>query len=187
MKLQIAIVTLSAFAGLTLGAVTQLGICPWINEKLATAWFDRGKEQLIHSRSKNDEAIAIASFTRAIKSKPDFALAYVFRGLLESDRDAFADDSMAVKLDPKLSAGYNNRAHLKISRGDYDSAILDCNSAIELSPPGEQPYALRADALANRGLLELKLGNKIRAKQDLKEALRLDPTLVEAAQKLAAL
>jgi tetratricopeptide (TPR) repeat protein len=76
---------------------------------------------------------------------------------------------MAIQVNPKLAAGYFNRANVHDDRKQYDRAIADYSKAIELNSKWVSAYY-------NRGSAFLAKGNRDQAIADYRRALRLDPT-----------
>ena len=68
----------------------------------------------------------LLTFTTAIVSKPDFALAYARRGeakmILRSKESAFKDFDAAIAADPKLVEAYIVRASYRFQTGDKPGA-----------------------------------------------------------------
>jgi tetratricopeptide (TPR) repeat protein len=116
---------------------------------------------------------------------------------------ANADQTAAIKLDPRNADLYVDRAVTLFAAGNYASAVKDLDSAILLSPKKAEPYALRAaakrfqdmvdpaladaeqavslsggkypEALLERGILRRLKGNKAGARQDWLAILHINP------------
>ncbi len=124
-----------------------------------------------------DDAIAACSRAIASGSTKDHDLGKLYwtRGLLYWDRKdydrAIADETEAIKLDPKYVAAYIGRGVAYRSKGDTDHAMTDFSAAIKLNPKEPVAYDNRCwtRATAGRELQE--------ALADCSEALRLDPNL----------
>ena len=103
---------------------------------------------------------------------PDFGLAYEERAWAYAakgeDEKAAADFGKAEELDRRpvnrsatffpsiarnemLAAGYINRGHLYLEKGERDRAIEDFSKAISLNPNDPRAYADRAKAYAAKG------------------------------------
>ena len=70
---------------------------------------------------------------------------------------------MVIKLSPRNTYAYYNRAHLQASMGDNSSAIISYSRAIDLKPDLGEAYF-------NRGLLYMQLGDKEKGSADLSKA-----------------
>ena len=81
---------------------------------------------------------------------------------------SIADCTEAIRLDPKHSGSYINRAAAYLSTNEIDKALADAENAVRLD---------RTSALAylNRGTSYSAKGDYDRAIADLSEAIRLDP------------
>ena len=81
---------------------------------------------------------------------------------------AIADYTMAIELDPKDAAAYNNRGNAYYSNGELDLAITDYTQAIELNPQYAFAYNNRGKAYKDQGELELAIA-------DYTKAIELNP------------
>jgi tetratricopeptide (TPR) repeat protein len=139
-------------------------------------------------QKKGDLDRALADYTEAIKINPKDALAYNNRGMLYGDSDrAIADFTAAIAIDPLPRSDeaysrrgnaivakrdvnvYENRALALLERSDFDGAIADFDSAINLDPNGADSFNGRGAALRAKGELD-------RAKADFSYAIKLDRT-----------
>ncbi len=91
--------------------------------------------------------------------------AYVFKR--DSSR-AIADISEAIKLDPKNTRYYSERAGSYRAAGQLDLALADFNELIRLEPKDDGGYM-------NRGQVFAEKGDYARAIADCNEAIRLAP------------
>jgi tetratricopeptide (TPR) repeat protein len=100
------------------------------------------------------------------------AEAYASRGLASYDkaqfREAIADYSEAIRLQPKAAAYYLGRGKALAVKGEPDRAIADFNETIRLDPNN-------ADAWASRGNVRFERGQVEMADADFREALRISP------------
>jgi tetratricopeptide (TPR) repeat protein len=102
-------------------------------EEIAEKYNDEIKElvaidQLKSGNSKMyEDAGAVVDYSIAIKSDPDYAIAYFNRGLayanLGNSDDAIADFTTALKLEPNDAIAYRNRAVSHEQKGDFNAAI----------------------------------------------------------------
>ncbi|MBD6619880.1 tetratricopeptide repeat protein [Komarekiella sp. 'clone 1'] len=111
---------------------------------------------------------AIQDFTKAIKLKKDFAVAYSNRCLaylqLEDYQNAIADCNQALKFTPNNVEAHLNRGLAYYRQGDYQAAIADDNQVIALKPNDFRAYY-------NRGLAHAALDNYPQAISDYNLAL----------------
>jgi tetratricopeptide (TPR) repeat protein len=91
--------------------------------------------------------------------------AYVFKR--DSSR-AIADISEAIKLDPKNTRYYNERAGSYRAAGQLDLALADFNELIRLEPKNDGWYMNRGQAFAEKG-------DYSRAIADCDTAIRINP------------
>ena len=119
----------------------------------ATAAFNRGK--LLSQR--NDYPGAINSYTQAIELSPQWAEAYVQRGIarrMSGQLDkAIEDFDKATELNPQVTQNnrgvaqaYTNHGQVLATRFEFDRAITDFEKALKLFPEDLRPYFERAEA-----------------------------------------
>lgn len=70
---------------------------------------------------------------------------YGRKGMHEEAQEEY---SIALELNPKDLASYVNRAEILLQHGDIEKALEDLKKAVELDPKGEEPFGIRARALA---------------------------------------
>ena len=88
-------------------------------------------------------------------------------------KEAIAEYTKDIELDPTDVDAYNNRGLAQNNLGKYNKAIADYTKAIELKPTGAFAYYRRGD-------LQKKLGNYSEAIVDYTKPIELDPTDVDA-------
>ena len=96
-----------------------------------------------------------------------------FEEKLEYCQNAIKHYTEALKLNPKDTNVYHNRALAKQKMGDFDGAIQDYTEALKLNPED-------ANVFYNRALAKQKMGDFDGAIQDYTEALKLNPEDAEA-------
>ena len=127
--------------------------------------------------SMNKVDAAIESYTRAIEVSPNFAEAYIQRGLAKRARGdltgAIEDYEKAASIDPKSIVGnrfvaqaYSNRGYIKLNDLDIDRAIEDFTKAISID-------ATEDDHFYRRGYARLIKEDLPGALDDLNKALSL--------------
>jgi tetratricopeptide (TPR) repeat protein len=79
---------------------------------------------------------ALADYDAAIRLRPDYAEAYVNRGVVHYDRGdydlAIADNDAAIRLRPDFAEAFNNRSLAWYKKGDYQRAQQDFDRTIRL-------------------------------------------------------
>jgi tetratricopeptide (TPR) repeat protein len=70
---------------------------------------------------------------------------YGRKGMHEEAQEEY---SIALELNPKDLASYVNRAEILLQHGEIEKALEDLKKAIDLDPKGEEPFGIRARALA---------------------------------------
>jgi tetratricopeptide (TPR) repeat protein len=120
---------------------------------------------------------AIEDFNQAIRLNPNYAVAYICRGIAHSaigdQKAAIEDYNQAIRLNPNYADAYNNRGNARSAIGDQKAAIEDYNQAIRLNPN-------YADAYNNRGNARSAIGDQKAAIEDYNQAIRLNPNYADA-------
>lgn len=148
------------------------GKAPAVTEEELTAqqWFERGFDA-----ADPDEQIRF--YTQAIRLKPDYAEAFINRGLARQDKGdlegALKDYDEAIRLQPDDAEAFYNKGLAWHAKGDLGGAIADYNEAIRLKPD-------YADAFINRGVARSDQGDLEGALQDYTQAIRLRPDDADA-------
>ena len=114
--------------------------------------FLRGKEHFYRGGESNINR-AIYFYDRALDLDPEFAQAYVWKGLAyfskirsaDFMKENFADTMLyfankALSIDPDLSDGYWLRAEYYWQKTAHDSSIYEARKAIKLDPNNGQAY-----------------------------------------------
>jgi tetratricopeptide (TPR) repeat protein len=107
--------------------------------------------------ARNKVDAAVESYTKAIESKPDYAEAYVKRGLARRAAGDLAgsieDYEKASSIDPSATSNnrfvaesYSNRGYNKLNEMDVDGAIWDFTRAAEIFPDEADHYYKRGHA-----------------------------------------
>lgn len=149
--------------------------------KYAAAYVTRGQFNIL----RGDTVAARADIDKAITVDKNLAMAYELRALLriESDEDyqgALADMNEAVKLQPKNTSFYINRAMVKYYVEDLRGAMADYDYVLTLDPTNIMAYY-------NRGLLRAQVGERNKAVDDFSRVLKQEPYNYQAILNRAIL
>ncbi len=125
--------------------------------------FDRGMRRM----GPGTYAEAISIFNRAIGIWPEFADAYLSRGIAEHNlgraESASADLDKASDLDPNLTRAYDERGRIYLEKGDPRRAIGELTKSIRIQPTTDGYYA--------RGLAYEAAGEHRKAVDDYDDAI----------------
>ncbi len=161
------------FQGLANNSSSQEAASTEIEQKSAEDFYKEGREKY----DKKDLSGAIEDFNQAIKINPDYVLAYISRGLAQSDlgdnQAAVEDYSKAIQINPNYALAYYNRGVARSDLGNNLAAIEDYTQAIKFDPN----YAL---AYYNRGNIRSDLGEKQAAIEDYTQAIKNNPNYAPA-------
>jgi tetratricopeptide (TPR) repeat protein len=137
----------------------------------ADDYFASAKQKTI----KGDNRGAVADLNRAIQLDPNYAQAYIFRGVLKAARlndtqGALADLNRAIEINPSYLLAYLSRGLLKYEKlNDIQGALADFDRSIQLDLNNALAYS-------NRGALKYeKLNDPQGALADINRAVQLDP------------
>jgi tetratricopeptide (TPR) repeat protein len=130
---------------------------------------------------QSDEAIA--SYTRALQSWPDFAEAHSNLGDallgLGKTEEAAASYKKAIHLKPELVVAHTNLGAVLLELGDPEAAVSSLAKALEIEPD-------LAEAHNNLGMALNALGRPEEAISSLTTALKINPDFAEAHSSLGA-
>ncbi len=138
------------------------------------------QRQCINETDEYSPEQQLEACTAVIQAGPadHLPLAYYNRGLAHLRRDdlrqAIADWSETIRLDPKDADALVNRGTTYHREGKFALAIADYDRAIALDPKPQ------ADVYANRGNSHRRAGNRDRALADLSRAIEIDPKYADA-------
>ncbi len=143
------------------------------------AYFWRGR--MLHNQGNLDEAVSF--YSKALNRNSSFAPAYRYRAAAFKDMgelEASAEDyTQLVALTPE-AIFYNRRGLVYEELEQWDKALADYNTTIELSP--KWPIAYN-----NRGYVYLKQKKYAAARADFETAIKLDDSLPTPYINLAGL
>jgi Tfp pilus assembly protein PilF len=144
-------------------------------QNMAVAYIRRA----IAYHAAGDYQRAIADDDAAIRLTPTSAIAFGNRGASHQDMgetsQAIRDFDSAIALKPDFARALSNRCFARAAANQaLDQALADCNQALKAAPDD-------INALTNRGLVYLRMGQFDPALTDLNAALAVD---VEKADPL---
>jgi tetratricopeptide (TPR) repeat protein len=89
-----------------------------------------------------------------LKNNPN-AMVWSDKGLISSKdadwNEVIRTSSIAITLDPGLVSPYINRAWAYAETGEYDKAIIDCNTALRIEPESALAFNNRGVAFEGKG------------------------------------
>ena len=120
----------------------------------AYAYYKSGRKKL----DSKDYQGAVAEYTRAIESYPEFTDAYKFRGAargwLDDDRGWLEDINRAISLNPNNAAYYSDRAKAKGYVNDWVGQVSDLEKALVLDHNNQDYRESLINAKNRLGLYE---------------------------------
>lgn len=173
---------------ITLALVLASGVAVVIAEMIAPAarHFNNAGVEL---QGKGDIQSAIDEYRRALLLRPTYAearynLADAYEEIPDYDKAA-TEYQKAIDSDVTLYAAYNNLARLYIlRRKDYGAALKLLDRGLTSGP---KETSVKYSFRKNYGWANLELGNYLRAEQDLRLAVDLEPNRGAAHCLLAKL
>lgn len=147
-----------------------------------------GEADFSGCRDEKNPTLVYAACTRAISTPgigvQKLSAAYFNRAIVMAGygkfREAIADLTRAIELDPDHHKALSERGRLYRDEGDLELAMDDFNRAIDLAPDVSGYFS-------NRGLTEKLRDNLVAALADYNEALHLDPDNETALHRRGAL
>ncbi len=119
---------------------------------LATAYWRRGKANLLYAR---DLTAALQDLNEALRidpSRPEFLVTRAsILGWLGQPDPALADLDRALSLDPLNVHALTNRGIAYVNKGDTPRALVDFDAALRLTPEDPGLYGFRSDARRRTG------------------------------------
>jgi tetratricopeptide (TPR) repeat protein len=127
-------------------------------------------KRALSNLERKDYRSAIADCTSAIELRPDFFVAYFYRGKAKCDlgdyQEAIADFTKAIDMKPDFAEAYRNRALAETPTADYHGVIADLTMTINLNGDDAESYF-------DRGVAYLGLGQKSEAIAGFERAMKL--------------
>jgi len=139
-------------------------------------------KSLLGNKGSEQEVIRLSNKVLYFSKITDASMeAYIYKGLsngaLGYKKEAIADHSESIILQPYLATSYYNRGSLKMDLGDNQGAILDFNKAINLYK--EQGFR-DASVYYNRGIVKSGMGDERGAIADYSQAIIYEPSNANA-------
>jgi tetratricopeptide (TPR) repeat protein len=126
---------------------------------------------------EGDYYLAIKALDSAIELHSDFPAAFKKRGdihlKLENNYEAIFDYTKALELYPRLTDCYFQRALAKINLKDYESAIEDFTSYINITL--KDGFSPDVAAYSNRAMMRVNTGDYSGSISDFTSAIELEP------------
>jgi len=98
---------------------------------------------------------AIAEFTKAVELDPNYAAAYIYRGMAydinKQYKNSVSDFSKFAELDSKDGELYATRAHFYRKKDKYGEAVNDFSKAIKYDPKNTENYYWRGNIYTKVG------------------------------------
>ena len=117
---------------------------------------------------------AVADLTKAIELNPDFILSYTERGFnrirIEDYDGAISDYNWVIERSPSATA-HCNLGDAYRRKGDFDTALKECNKAIDLMPNYYYPHKIRGCIYCDQNAHEKAIEDFTKAINSLDDAL----------------
>jgi len=166
-------------------AIQDLTDVLWSQPENADAYYKRGiaylnlflsREYARPWKEQHPYEASFYNFKQATRLNPGLAEAFLYRGLTQSDKDAFhADLTEAIRLNPNLAEAYYYRAFEQFGqRASREGIKRDLDKVIRLNPNFAEAYYVRYQYLPCDVCI-----NKERYK-DLMQALRLNSQFIDS-------
>jgi tetratricopeptide (TPR) repeat protein len=167
------------------GADANLGSSP---TQVSQETVDKVSQLMSDASQKADQRDfkgAIANLDQVIAIAPEEAMAYYYRGMVylnaENPQIALTNFEQALKIQPDKLDFKKSRllanALIKVRQGDALGSRSDLEELIKLDPEDSSGFY-------HRGLWHRETGNEAAAIADFKQALKLQPNLIEAKKAL---
>jgi len=138
------------------------------NPNSALACYNRGEITVMHDK---EYQLGIEDFDQALKIKPDYAKAFVSRGIckefLGDTVGALKDCEAGEKADPGLAMAHKNIAILKNQTGHKEEALKEWDAVLRLSPGYPDGYN-------ERGIINSQLKHYAAAEKDFNRAIQIN-------------
>ena len=141
----------------------------------ANEWSEKGYKYAINGEYNK----AIEALTSAIAMDPNYAYAYLYRGIAYENKgqqydSAFEDYNRAIAIDPNYAYAYYSRGNIYAYSAKEDRAIEDYNKAIQLNPSLAVAYTARGRVYYYKKQYNIAI-------EDYNRAIALSPDDVQTA------
>src|SRR4051812_42948580 len=139
----------------------------------------------LHDRDEETRAIAEAAIWEIWGRSGDAGIDELYRKGLQlmqfgAAREAIQVFTLIISQKPTFTEGWNKRATLYYSIGEYQKSLHDCDEVLKRNP-------MHFGALAGYGLIYLQLDQPDRAVDYFKRALKINPNMDGVAQNIEQL
>ena len=124
----------------------------------------------LHTEKEREEILKLYKSKIIILASADSTYYTVAKAVIKYFNNSIAELDAEIKLRP-TSQAFIKRGEAKVNLGQYEEAILDFNSAIELNNKDDFAYV-------NRGAAKGQLGMSISALNDLDKGIELNPSFL---------
>jgi tetratricopeptide (TPR) repeat protein len=147
----------SIFTRMTSGVI-KVGLVALIGTMITVGVYGCKKSEDYHNRGvarleKGETDGAISDFTKAIKKRPMYGMAYYYRAMANSRKEEYdqviSDYTKAIEIDPqRFAVAYAERALIYYVKKEYDKAWEDVHKAESLGQEVRPGFlkALRKDS-----------------------------------------
>jgi len=139
----------------------------------------------LHDRDEETRTIAEAAIWEIWGRSGDAGIDELYRKGLQlmhfgAAREAIQVFTLIITQKPAFAEGWNKRATLYYSIGEYQKSLHDCDEVVKRNP-------MHFGALAGYGLIYLQLDQPDRAVDYFKRALKINPNMQGVAQNIQQL
>lgn len=121
-------------------------------QKYAREYYQMGNDCILHA---HDSRAALANYDKAIELYPDYADAWVRKGVTYYQEKNYAEAEVclnqAVRISPNLFKAVYNRGKIRLALHHIDEAVNDFDRATSLKPEHPKAHEYFGDALMQAG------------------------------------
>lgn len=124
---------------------------------------------------------AIELISKSIELKNDWEISYFYRAVafqyLEKWDEAILDYTKAIKINPKMTDAYYNKAKIMLERKDCESDLAQIITDLETALKLDDKFI---DALFAMAAVQKKIGNYHKSLEYLEKLLQIQPDAIHA-------